>query len=85
MDVLNNIYGGIIGAEVVVNIKHGNVSVLYGKISKKMLDEIQITCKIHSIKSGCIFLIKNSTRYTVKTKGDAVKVKQSIMNAVNLC
>ena len=85
MDVLNKIYGEIIGAEVTLTIKHGNVSVLYGKASKKMLDEIQMTCKIHGVESGCIFLIKNSPIYTVKTKGDAVKIEQSLMNAVNLC
>ncbi len=85
MDIINKIYGELIGAEIAVTIKHGRVSVLYGKASKKMLDEIQMTCKIHGVESGCIFLIKNSQRYTVKTKGDAVKIEQSLMNAVNLC
>ena len=85
MDVINKIYGEFIGAEIAVTIKHGSVSVLYGKTIKKMLDEIQITCKIHGVESGSIFLIKNSTGYTVKTRGDAVKIEQSLMNAVNLC
>ena len=85
MDVINKIYGEFIGAEIAVTIKHGSVSVLYGKTSKKMLDEIQITCKIHGVESGSIFLIKNFTGYTVKTRGDAVKIEQSLMNAVNLC
>ena len=85
MDILNKIYGEFIGAEVTVTIKHGNVSILYGKTSKKMLDEVQMTCKIHGVESGCIFLIRNSHRYTIKTKGDAVKIEQSLMNVVNLC
>jgi hypothetical protein len=74
MDVINKIYGEFIGAEVTLTIKHGSVSVLYGKTSKKMLDEIQMTCKIHGVESGCIFLMKNSPKYTVKTKGDAVNL-----------
>ena len=85
MDILNKIYGELIGAEVAVTIKHGNVSILYGKILKKMLDEIQMTCKIHGVESGCIFLINNSSKYTVKAKGDAAKIEQSLMNAVNFC
>jgi hypothetical protein len=85
MDILNKIYGELIGAEVIVTIKHGKVSILYGKTSKKMLDEIQMTCKIHGVESGCIFLINNFSKYTVKAKGDAVKIAQSLMNAVNLC
>jgi len=85
MDVLDKIYGELIGAEVTVTIKHGNVSILYGKASKKIIDEIQMTCKIHGVESGCIFLINNSSKYTVKTKGDAVKIEQSLMNAVDLC
>ena len=85
MDVLNKLYGKLIGAQVTVTIKHGKVSVLYGKTSNKMLDEIQMTCKIHGIESGCVFLIRNSSRYTVKTKGDAVKIEQSLINALNLC
>ena len=85
MDILNKIYGELIGAEVAVTIKHGNVSILYGKIIKKMLDEIQMTCKIHGVESGCIFLIRDSSKYTVKTKGDAAKIRQALMNAVNLC
>ena len=85
MDVINRLYGDFIGAEITVTIKNGNVSILHGKTSKKMLDEIQMTCKIHGVKSGCIFLIRNASRYTVKTKGDAVKIEQSLANAVNLC
>lgn len=85
MDVLDKIYGELIGAEVAVTIKHGNVSILYGKASKKMIDEIQMTCKIHGVESGCIFLINNSSKYTVKAKGDAVKIERPLMNAVNLC
>ena len=85
MDIINKLYGEFIGAEVTATIKHGNVAILYGNISKKMLDEIQMTCKIHGVKSGCIFLTRDSTRYTVKTKGDAVKIRQSLMNAVNSC
>ena len=85
MNIINKLYGEFIGAEVTVAVKHGKVSVLHGKTSKKILDEIQMTCKIHGIKSGCIFLIKDSTRYAVKTKGDTVKIEQSLMNAVNLC
>lgn len=85
MDILNKIHGEIIGAEVTVTIKHGNVSILCGNASKKMLDEIQMTCKIHGVESGCIFLINDSSKYTVKAKGDAVRIQQSLMNAVNLC
>jgi hypothetical protein len=85
MDILNKIYGELIGAEVIVTIKHGNVSILYGKASKKMLDEIQMTCKIHGVESGCIFLIRNFSKYTINAKGHAVKIVQSLMNAVNLC
>ncbi len=85
MDILDKIYGEFIGAEIALTIKHGNVSVLYGKTRRKMLDEIQMTCNIHGVQSGCIFLIKNFRRYTVKTKGNAAKIKQPLMNAVNLC
>jgi hypothetical protein len=85
MDVINRIYGDFIGAEVTVTIKNGKVSILHGKTSRKMLDEIQMTCKIHGIESGCIFLIKNSSKYTVKTKGAPAKIEQSLMNVVNLC
>lgn len=85
MDILNKIYGEIIGAEVTVTIRHGNVSILHGKTNKKILDEIQMTCKMNGIESGCIFLIRDASKYTVKTKGDAAKIKQPLMNAVNLC
>ena len=85
MDIFDKIYGEFIGAEVALTIKHGNVSVLYGKTSKKMLDQIQMTCKMHGVQSGSIFLMINSRRYTVKTKGNAAKIKQPLMNAVNLC
>ena len=85
MDIFNKIYGELIGAEVAVTIKHGNVSILYGKTIKKMLDEIQMTCKIHGVESGCIFLISNFSKYTVKAKGGAEKIEQQLMNAVNLC
>jgi hypothetical protein len=84
MDVLNKIYGELIGAEAALTVKNGTVSMLYGKTSQKLLDEIQMTCKIHGVQSGCIFLISNSSKYTVKAKGDAVKIEQSLMNAVNL-
>ena len=62
MDILNRIYGEIIGAELAVNIEHGNPSIIFGNASKRMLDEIQMTCKIHGIESGRIFLINNLKR-----------------------
>ena len=85
MDILNKIYGEVIGAEVIVTIRHGKISILHGKTNKKILEEIQMTCKMHGIESGCIFLIRDSSKYTVKTKGDAAKIRQALMNAVNLC
>jgi hypothetical protein len=84
MDFLNKIHGELMGAEAAVTVKQGKVSTLYGKPGRKMLDEIQMTCKMHGVKSGCIFLIRNVSKYTVKTKGDAARIEQSLMNAVNL-
>jgi hypothetical protein len=87
MDLLDNIYGlygGFIGAEVTMAVKHGRVSVLQGKITKNMLADIQMTCAIHRVESGCIFVIKRSSGYTIKTRGDATKVEQPLMNVLNL-
>ncbi len=84
MDIFNRIYGELVGAEVAVTIKRGKISVLYGKIGRKMLDEIQMTCKIHGVKSGCIYLISDSSSIAVKAKGDAVKIEQPLKNALNL-
>ncbi len=85
MDFLNKIHGEMMGAEAAIAVKQGKVSILYGKPGRKMLDEIQMTCKMHGVKSGCIFLIRNTSQYTVRTKGDAARIEQSLMNAVNLC
>lgn len=84
MDIFNRIYGELAGAEAAVTIKHGKISVLYGKIGRKMLDEIQMTCKMHGVKSGCVFLSSNSPSITVKAKGDAVKIEQPLKNVLNL-
>ncbi len=84
MSVIHKIYGAFLGADIAITINNGNISLLYGKAPRKMLDEIQMTCKIHGVESGCIFLIKHLQKYHVKTKGDAVKIEQSLMNVVNL-
>ena len=84
LDIFNKIYGELVGAEIAVAIKNGKISVLYGNITRKMLDEIQMTCKIHGVKSGCVFLISDSHKFTLKTKGDVTRIEQPLKNVVNL-
>ncbi len=72
------------GAEVTLKIKDGTVSVLSGETIRRVMDEIETTCRIHGVKSGRVFLIRSGTGYAVKAKGEAARIEQPLMNAVNL-
>ena len=71
------------GADAALAVRTGQ-TVVRGKLTNALRDDIAEIFRLHQIKSGTVVLIRTSSRWKVITYGGAKSIHQAIANVVNL-